>query len=482
MLRYSLKDFYLGNSDGKKEAQYKKDFEQYFYDYNDLYERATTRERYLILGRKGTGKTLLAEIIYKKSSSNPNCFCEICSYKEFKFHELLILKSEDISPNEYISIWEWVILIQIGKMCCRDEGIKEKDLKSKLKKFIFNNFSSLDINSNKIIEITKNNAIGGTLANFTGGVGKGVKSVKGSYLNYLESLREVILSLLRSSDSQYLLIYDELDDRFRDEPAYKDSLISLIKATDKINLKFFKDNLEAKVSLLLRTDIYSILNDPDLNKIKEDNAVVIDWGRNARRESPLFDLVFTKIKISTLTLRKHSREDLFGLLFPQNIYGIPPEQFILERTFFRPRDVITFLNKIIEKHPTTQYFGAKGFMEVQGDYSKYFFQEVRNELSGHLPDVEIDESTLLLKQFNRPHFCFEEIETYFKRNKALYRNINLEKALTMLFKFSVIGNRWKPINKPHGFHYSWTFRDDKAAIDFDKEFVVHLGLRRELSL
>jgi hypothetical protein len=481
MLKYSLKDFYLGNSDGKKEAQYKEDFEQYFYDYDNLYERAITKEKYLILGRKGTGKTLLAEII-KKTLSNSNYFCEICSYKEFKFHELLILKSEDIEPNEYISIWEWVILIQIGKMCCQDEGIKEKELKSKLRKFIYNNFANLDINSNRIIEITKNNSIGGTLSTFTGKIEKHTKSIKGSYLNYLDSLRETILVLLGSSASQYLLIYDELDDRFRDEPVYKDSLISLIKATDKLNLSFFANNLKAKVSLLLRSDIYSILNDPDLNKIKVDNAVVIDWGRSARKDSPLFDLVFTKIKRSASSLKNYSRDDLFNLLFPQTIFNIPPEQHILERTFFRPRDVIIFLNMIIKRHPTTQYFGAKGFIEVQRDYSSYFFQEVRNELSGHFPDKEIDESALLLKQFNRPHFQFKEIEEYFKRNKLLYPNINLENSLAMLFKFSIIGNRWRPVGKPEIFHYSWVFRDEKAVIDFDKEFVVHMGLRKELSL
>jgi hypothetical protein len=482
MSTYSLKDFYLGNSDGKKEAQYKHDFEQYFYDHDHLFEKAMARERYLILGRKGTGKTLLAEIIHKHYLDNPTYFCEICSYKEFKFHELLILKSEDISPNEYIAIWEWVILIQIGKMCCKDEGIKEKDLRSKLRKFIYGNFLNLDINSNKIIEITKHNSIEGNVFNFAGKVGRNVKSIKGSYLNYLESLRQMVITLLQSSGSKYLLIYDELDDRFRDDSVYKNSLISLIKATDKLNLIFFEKGLETKVTLLLRSDIYSILNDPDLNKIKVDNAVVIDWGRTARKDSPLFDLVFTKVKRSAPVLKDYSREDLFGLLFPPYIKEIPTEQYILERTFFRPRDIITFLKMIIDKHPSTKYFGEKGFLEVHKDYSEYLFQEVRNELSGHLSDPEIDESTLLLKQFNRHYFTFNDIETYFVKNKSIYPNLDLKRALTILFKFSIIGNRWHPTEKRQDFHYSWAFRDDKATIDFDKEFLIHMGLRKELSL
>lgn len=482
MQTYSLKDFYLGNNDGKKEAQYKADFEQYFYDYDRIYERAMLKEKYLILGRKGTGKTILAEFIYKKSLNTPNFFCEMCSYKEFKFHELLILKSDDIAPNEYIAIWEWLLLIQLGKLCLQDEGIKNEDLKNRLRKFIFNNFASLEINSNKIIEVTKNRSIEGSFLHLGGGVGEDVKSIKGTYLNYIESLRDVVLSLLKSSSSQYLLIYDELDDRFRDEIIYKDSLISLIKAVDKLNLKMFENNINGKVMILLRSDIYSILNDPDLNKIKIDNSVVIDWGRSARKDSPLFDLIFAKIKRSTSALSKYSRDELFTILFPQDVNRIPPEQFLLERSFFRPRDVITFLNMIIEKYPNTQYFGSKGFIELQKNYSEYFYQEIRNELSGHMKDVEIDESTLLLKQFNRHHFRFEEMNAYFLKNKALYPNIKLEQALTLLFKFSIIGNRWKPVDKPEKYYYSWTFRDNKATIDFDKEFVIHMGLRKELSM
>lgn len=51
----------------------------------------------------------------------------------------------------------------------------------------------------------------------------------------------------------------------------------------------------------------------------------------------------------------------------------------------------------------------------------------------------------------------------------------------VIFKFSLIGNKW--FNKFKGQnYYSWYYRDNKTVIDFDKEFVVHLGLRKELSL
>lgn len=482
---YSLKDFYLGNNDGKKEAQYREDFEQFFYDYNNIYEKVMSKEKYLILGRKGTGKTILAEFMHKKATNSPNVFCSISSYKEFKFYELLLLKNDDIAPNEYISIWEWVILIELSRMCAKDEGIANNHDKEILVKFISDNFYSLEITSNKVIEITKNNELKGSLGkgalSISGGGGKSTTYQRGSYLNYLADLKERVVSVLETSTSEYILIYDELDDKFRDEPKYRDCIISLIKATDSLNLEFIRRKIGAKVMLLLRSDIYSVLNDPDLNKIKMDNSITIDWGRSARKDSPLLDLIFLKIKRSTELLRSYKREELFDILFPSPINGIPPEQFLLERSFFRPRDIITYLNMIIDRFPDKPYFPPEGFLDAQRDYSEYFFQEVRNELSGHMSDEKIDESTILLKQFNKYHFRFAEIQIYFEKNKSLFPSVELRDDLSMLFKFSVIGNRWFPAGKST-YYYSWAFRDNNARIDFDKEFVVHLGLRKELSM
>lgn len=183
--RYSLKDFYVGQSDGKKEALYKKDFENYFYDYNGIYKTATTDKTFLILGRKGTGKSILAEFLHKQSLKEPNWFCQICSYKEFKFHELTHLKNNDVKPNEYITIWEWVILLELGKMCLNDNKLNDFDQMKKFKEFMSNSFSSLNLNANRILEITKSKKIAGHLLKFSGEYNSSVKYTTGSYLEYI---------------------------------------------------------------------------------------------------------------------------------------------------------------------------------------------------------------------------------------------------------------------------------------------------------
>ena len=480
---YNLGEMFIGYNDGKKEATYRNDFELYYYDYNRSYEKILHDDKYLLLGKKGTGKSLLAEYINKLSQKQPNWFCKIASYKQFNFHELTHLQSGDVKPNEYIAIWEWIILIELAQLCINDEGI-DHEFKDNLKKFITGNFFGIKLDNNKIVEITKTGKINGTflckLVGMSGGFSKSLKCEQGTYLDYLEDLRNVVIYALKVSKSEYTILFDELDDKFRNEEIYKSCIISLIKIVDRINCVFYGERIKAKIILLLRSDIFYVLNDPDLNKVEQDNSVRLDWGNTVSSDSPLFKMIFTKIRQSVPTIKGKSDSNLFRELFPQNIYSYPPNQFILGRTYFRPRDLVTYLNLIIEKYPQTRYFGSNGFLELEKEYSKYLLKEVKNELFGHMSEDEISESILLIKQLKKREFDYKEILDFYNSRKRQYKNLDLERNLRFLFDFSIIGNKWYKEGQ-NKFFYSWAYREN-AYIDYDKRFVVHLGLKKALLL
>ncbi|QEM68565.1 hypothetical protein FO488_10540 [Geobacter sp. FeAm09] len=475
-----LSDIYLGVNDGKKEARYKADFEKYFFDYNNLHEHVLDPAVFLILGRKGSGKTILAEYI-KKTCSGPTFFIDIRSYKDFRFHELVHLKSGDISPNEYFAIWEWVMLLDLAKIIIQDEGIPQSNEKRRLDTFFKENYASLTIDVKKVIEITKQHKIKGSLLKQEAEYGGASKQTEGSYLQYLEDLREVVITLLSTSRSEYALFYDELDDRFRNEEYYKNSIISLLKAADKINMLCIDNGCKCKIYALLRSDIFSILNDPDLNKIVKVNGLTIDWGNKVDKSSPLFELILTKASRSVSSLESRSYDDKFKILFPQDIKRVEPERFILERTLFRPRDIVTYLNLIIKKYPTTSYFGFKGFLDLRKSYSEYLLNEIRNEMCGHISDDQIDTGLQLLKQFNRHNFKYTDIKLYWDKNKDKYKAVELDNILSIFFKFNIVGNKWFKDDHKKNF-YSWAHRDPRSELDFDKEIIIHLGLRDELSV
>ncbi len=435
----------------------------------------------MVLGRKGSGKTYLGQYIKKMSESDPLHFCEISSYKNFKFQELVHLKSGDITPNEYYEIWRWLLLLDLGKQCMNDVGTADCDASKKLTAFFNANYKSIKIDAKKIVEITKNKKIrGGFLKSFVD-LSNNEKLEEGTYLDYIDDLEEVVFEILSMSSSQYTIIYDELDDRFRNDEYYRNSIISLLKATDYINLKALEFDVKAKVILLLRTDIFSIFNDPDLNKIKRVNTLKIEWGTKVSISAPLIGMIIHKIKKSSSLMSLLSNEAVFKKTFPDDINHIKPERYILERSFFRPRDIITILNLIIEKYPHASYFRWKSFLEVKKEYSEYLLDEIRNEMFGHYEDKEIDDIFKLLKNYNKHFVKYKELKNYMNKNKFHYENLDLEKMLIGLFKFSAIGNKWYNEYKRKEY-YTWAHRDEKADIDLDKTIVIHLGLREALSM
>lgn len=481
MERITLKDIYLGENDGKKEAVYRADFERYFIDIGRINEKLKEDKYFLILGRKGSGKTYLGQYIKKISSQDALHFCDVSSYKDFKFQELVQLKSSDIKPNEYYEIWRWLLLLDLGKLCLSDHGIPECDAKNKLSSFFEANYHSIEIDAKKVIEITKKNQVrGGFLRSFID-VSAGEKAEEGSYIDYIDDLESVVFDILQKSTSRYTTIYDELDDRFRNDEYYRHSIISLLKAADHINLKCVERGIKAKAIILLRTDIFSIFNDPDLNKIKRVNTLKIDWGTRVAVSAPLINMIVLKAKKSSKLMSAMRDEEVFRSLFPQNINRISPERFMLERSFFRPRDIITILNLIIDKYPNSHYFGWKSFLDIKQEYSEYLLDEVRNEMYGHYPDKQIDSILRLIKNYNKHFIKYKEIKQYMENNKFHYTDLELEKMLIGLFNFNAIGNKWYNQYK-HKEYYTWAHRDDKADLDLDKVMVVHLGLREALSM
>ena len=61
-----VEDLFIGYNDGKKEAQNRENFEEYYFNHDGIYEKILRSDKYLLLGRKGTGKTLLGEVIKKE--------------------------------------------------------------------------------------------------------------------------------------------------------------------------------------------------------------------------------------------------------------------------------------------------------------------------------------------------------------------------------------------------------------------------------
>lgn len=498
---FNLGKLKFGKNDGKNEARLA-EFEDLFYDYDNIYCKALDEFNFLIIGRKGTGKTLLAEYIRKQSAKVGNWICTLDNNKKFNIEHLKMLKTQNTIPTEeYITIWEWIILIELSKLIVENFNNKESINYQTLKDFLEKNNFSLKLSSSKTIEITSKQKINGSLKakipllnSVEGEIGKEVegeiKKISGSYLEYIESLEEIVFNLLKEEPKiKYTIMYDELDSKFLNNEDYKNNIISLLKIAKDLNEKFLDENLSVKIMIFLREDIFSILNDYDLNKIKEDCGISIDWGDNTEN-SPLVEMTLNKIKKSYSAFSELTNKELIEKLFPRKKDILINKkynkrmsvfEYILTRTFLRPRDVITYFNKIIETNREETKITWDQVFSSEKKYSTYFKGEIRNELKGHLNDEEIEKTFSLFYNFSKITFRFTELEKFYLQKKDEIGEIDLKKCLGLFFKFGAIGNQRYDVNKKRPF-IKWNYREKNIEINYEEQIRIHSGLWKELNL
>ncbi|UOO87801.1 hypothetical protein LVJ82_09870 [Vitreoscilla massiliensis] len=492
-----LSDIEFVYNDGTNEALYVKDFTNLFVNHGDLYNKVLLPSNFIILGRKGSGKTLLAEYLKAKFAEEPSLnHCQIKSLNELENNELIQFRTGDTAPNEYKSIWQWFVLLDIAQTIMEDESSLDFDSKLSLKKFFETNKIKLPVEPSKIslIERTKQSKFNiSTIIPIIGTVSYERNSQREpdnsdnslSYLQLLPLIKELIINTLLTSHRQYLLIFDELDDRFQNNENYRNSIISLIKVASELNKEFYAKNINFKIIILLRTDIYNLLNDRDFNKITQNSIVKIDWGDDSHQNSPLMKLVTHKASQSHSLLNNASHEYIVKRLFPEQVKHLDASKYLLSRTFLRPRDIITFLDIIKKNYSDASHFSKFQILDCEFEYSEYLCQEVKNEMCGYISDEQINQYLELIRNFNKHDFYFDDIETYFNENKDEYPLIiSLVDTLKFLFNFNVIGQKWFNEGRRRDY-YDWKYMRNNTRI-FDahnqkyKKIVVHLGLNQSL--
>lgn len=102
----------------------KQESTDYFYSTGESQELLMGK-KYFVIGRKGTGKTAIAEHI--SSQHDENHFSEKLSFKNFPFNYLYSLENTRYTaPNQYITIWKYLVYSSICKMMIKNKAIDAK--------------------------------------------------------------------------------------------------------------------------------------------------------------------------------------------------------------------------------------------------------------------------------------------------------------------------------------------------------------------
>lgn len=489
----NLEEFVFGRVDGKNEAK-EELFLEYFFDHQDMYNKLENG-KYLILGNKGTGKTFLLEYFRKKKEEEGNIFSDIYLESFFSKKDILQINKGVVDNTKLL---KWIIYIELAKVILSLDGIDmgNKEVK-RLKRFMVKNQFELKLDTNKIVESSLEKGIKGSLnveKGFFGGFFEKIKKINvkeknGEYYEYIEDLENVIIKILQEewkSENFIYIIFDELDNINDFSKETYSILLNLIKVSNDLNNKWEK-RVKIKILMGMRLDIYLKLNATYTNKIKEDSGIVLGWGKYENWDSPLFKMIYHKMRVSDNSLNGLEDEAIRRKLFPFlkiRIHGkkIPIAKYILGKTLLRPRDIICFFNRAKAVCRDKNSISAEDLQKIGNEFSEYIYTELRNQSHGIMEVELFDDGIRLLKNFRKTVFSYEEIKENLEENESLFKHVtkfNLKEVISNFYEIGLLGII-KTTNG-HGQITCFKYKDD-MEMSLKDEFAIHYGIRGHLKL
>lgn len=466
----------------KLEARQENNLKYFFH--TDESNKILNGDKFYVIGRKGSGKSAISEFILSKQDYN--IFSEKLSFKNFPFNELYHLENPKYtSPNQYISIWKYIIYSNICRLMVKNERI-DSDVKKVLEKI----YPSSPIKSlSRLIDKWTMKEFGATILGSGGSVKLERDLSKFGELSWIEKanlLEEIIDEYI--DDSKYYIIFDELDEDYRDfessteQDKYKNLITSLFKAVQDVKNYFSDKRNIINPVVFLRDDIYSIIRDADKNKWT-DFKIDIDWDKEKIKKMIAYR-ISKSINPHTPVLEFSKAWNMIFVNKPVSMGDRQQRQlhafdYITLSTHLRPRDYVKYISVCCEQtlidncktiHPNTVKKVDKGF-------SNYLKDEIVDEVHALLP--EIDKIFSIISQIRKWNFTIKEFQdtynSYLKKGTIQEQNVDF--VLQTLFNFSVIGNR--PKNRDVSF---FKYENKEARFNFNENIVVHRGLFKSLQI
>jgi hypothetical protein len=490
---------FLGSPEAEAEANFnsKVKLTDVYEDWHDLFD-LLSHEKFIVLGRKGSGKSAFARYTQAKSVSEPNLFVDFVRQDKINLESLVQFGVKQGHAFEKESIFKWLIYTHLVRLFCENEAVKESKDFEQLRQFITKNSGFVDITDMDVTELTQNKGFEVNVEplkrfyrqkikkDFT------IKSQKAPFYKLIPHLEEVIKNILTSyfeqkNKNSYVIFFDDLDVGFDvSDKSTVDSVVCLLRVAKSINNDFFgKNDINAKAIILLRDDVEKYIADkyPDTAKMMASYSAPINWYQDdfqkGDNESDLNIRKFIDLRIKNAfknaALPCIESNPWSSLVDIKENYGLKSSfKHILDHTLFRPRDIL-LLFMPLETGDYSIPLRKKNVNDLLGKYSSQLVKEFRNEISSFYSDKEVTQLFKVLEKINRNFGCtYREAKTYcdidYKGDK------DSGEILTDLFDRSIIGSKTSNVN------FKFKYREpidgsDIYELNESDEIVMHYGFR-----
>ncbi|HEM3598258.1 TPA: hypothetical protein U1C22_001259 [Streptococcus suis] len=491
-----LREMNFGKSDGFKESS-EPNFTELFYEKDGLYSELRVQDKYIILGRKGAGKTILASYYCQKSGENKEVSKQLFA-NDFIQKKLLNFAESEINKEENSLFWEYTFLLDIGNSILDYlAGLKFYSFKRviflarnkqqvvRLREIINNEFY-------KIQQITSDTFQQSELASSIGVNGKGgldfsnknlvsekdsIVKRRSKYYETFPELKKLVLDLVEKLKVRVTIFYDDMDqfEESMELSSFKSLMKNMIYSADKLNKDLYHLH-KSKICLVIREDIIDMLQPEanNLNKQIADCSIRIDWFLSvydSPQMHPLMIMILHKIKNSGESFKDSTLNDIFQEIFEPGVF-----KFLLDRSFGRPRDIVRFLNFYKESFPRDSRITISNLQRVEQGYSKWFYDELLNEIAISNNKSDIKEILTYISKRGYGSFTYQKLFDYIVKDTGQQKEGLLE-VLSVMRDYGIIGviNSQKKVD--------FTYRMGLSTrVNQTTKFILHNGLKKYLNI
>lgn len=248
-------------------------------------------------------------------------------------------------------------------------------------------------------------------------------------------------------------------------------IVGLVLAVQSFRGAGQNPNQVVRPFVYLRQDLWDSLIFSDRNKISRGPALALNW--NSQSLQQMVDIRLTKL-IGDDT--KWS-----DLIDDRLMRGTQQKwDHIIARTLDRPRDVISFINIILDQKDGGDLLSNDDISGARPEYSTYFKEELDDEIKAHWPEWE--EALAALRDIGYVTFQKGQFEESYDRNASKKNKFSdPSDALKRLFEYSVVA--YLRPRSGGGSDWVWRYKNRTSTFDARADrFRVHPGLIEFASL
>lgn len=449
----TTKDFYFGAPEAEGENLSGHSLIDYFEDYLDILNELK-KGKFIFVGRKGVGKSAIAKFIKDKSDKSDDSFAKILRISDLCIERQIQIETDIVDSS--LLIFEWLILINIVKLIVNNDCGKYTLEYEKLKKFLEKNTGSIEIDKFQVDEkfIKSGGEINfNVLTHAFGGVFKkyfDTKTTKAPFYKLISPLKDILKIIIEYPVNQYFefwLLFDDLDINYEiNREADNRKIIDLIRVAKNYNNEIFK-NSNAKVLIFIRDDVrdFIISKYNDSAKIFSSYEIIINWynhnlSLSDENNNPLKRMANRRVEINFDNHNISYEDDAWNLLIRDENYGTKSNpktafKYILDFTFYRPRDIITFL-KTISNENYTYPLNPQAVKKILESYIHINILEIKSELSLFFNESEKNRLFSMLFPFvaNSPKSHNEVLE----KIEEIEFSIDSKQVMKILTNYSLL--------------------------------------------